>query len=65
MQPIHKEHICRHLECPPDKVRILDIEDRYDRDDPELINELQRKAAPILDEWASANENKTRLKTLD
>jgi predicted protein tyrosine phosphatase len=53
MQPVHKEHICEHRKwCNPDKVKILDIEDKYAREHPELINQLHRKVPPILEEWA-------------
>ena len=51
MESAHKEHICGNLKCNPNKVLVLGIEDQYRRDDPRLINELQRKVPPILEKW--------------
>lgn len=48
MEPSHSEFIFGHFRCDPDKVRVLDIPNRYVREDPELITELQRKITPIL-----------------
>ncbi len=49
MQPVHAEYLYTHFECKPNIIHVLDISDRYVRDDPELIQELQLKAAPFLD----------------
>jgi predicted protein tyrosine phosphatase len=49
MEPDHAEYIHGHFKCDPNKMRILDIGNKYARDDPELIRELEEKARPILD----------------
>lgn len=38
-----------HFKCNPNKLHVLNISNRYVREDPELIQELQLKAASILD----------------
>lgn len=48
MQPVHAEYIHRHFKCDAKKMRVLDIEDKYTKDDPELIRELKKKVRPIL-----------------
>ena len=49
MEPLHSEYVHTHFKCDPNKVRVLDIVNRYIRDEPELIQLLQMKVAPILD----------------
>ena len=49
MEPEHAEYIYGHFKCDPNKMRALDVGNRYVRDDPELIRELEEKALPILD----------------
>jgi len=49
MEAIHAYYVKAHFKCDSSKLRILGIRDRYYRDDPELIQELKEKAAPILD----------------
>jgi predicted protein tyrosine phosphatase len=49
MEPHHADYIYEHFKCTPDKVRILGISDKYIRDDPALIHELQVKVPPILE----------------
>lgn len=49
MEPDHAEYIHGHFNCDPNKMRILDIGNKYARGDPELIRELEEKALPILD----------------
>lgn len=49
MEPLHARHIHTCFDCNPEKVRILNIADRYVRDDPELIRELRRKVPPLLE----------------
>ncbi len=51
MAPIHGHYIRSHFQSSPYKIRILNIADRYPRDDPELISTLQRKVPPILEEY--------------
>jgi predicted protein tyrosine phosphatase len=51
MEPIHSQYIHAHFKCRPDKIRILNIADRYLRDDPKLISLLRKKAPPFLDEY--------------
>ena len=48
MEPDHSRFISANFNCNPDKIHILNIEDIYMRDDPELIRELQNKVPPIL-----------------
>jgi len=50
MEKGHSEYITSHFQCSPDKIRILNIADRYFRDDPQLVTELRRKVPPILQE---------------
>jgi predicted protein tyrosine phosphatase len=49
MELHHAKYIHVHFKCDPKKMRVLKVEDRYARDDPELIRELKEKALPILD----------------
>lgn len=49
MEPLHAKYIYAHFKCDPNKMRVLKVEDRYARDDPELIRALEEKALPILD----------------
>jgi predicted protein tyrosine phosphatase len=49
MEPLHAEYLFKHFKCKSNKLHVLNISNRYARDDPELIQELQLKAAPILD----------------
>jgi predicted protein tyrosine phosphatase len=49
MEPHHAKYIHEHFKCAPKKMRVLKVEDRYARDDPELTRELEEKALPILD----------------
>jgi len=49
MEPDHAEYIHGHFKCDPNKMRILDIGNKYVRGDPALIRELEEKALPILD----------------
>lgn len=45
----HVQHIQIHFKCNSDKIHNLDIANKYVRNDPELIRELQNKVQPILD----------------
>jgi len=49
MEQIHAEYIRTCFHCPIEKLRILNIRDKYPRDDPELIRELERKIPPLLE----------------
>lgn len=49
MEQIHAEYIQTRFHCGNEKLRILNIPDRYSRDDPELIRELERKIPPLLE----------------
>ena len=51
MEATHRDYIRSHFQCSPDKIRILNIADRYFRGDPELVSELRRKVPPILQEY--------------
>jgi predicted protein tyrosine phosphatase len=51
MEPHHAEHILTHFKTNPDKIRVLNIADRYFRNDSELIQELKKKVIPILETW--------------
>jgi predicted protein tyrosine phosphatase len=48
MDPIHSRYIHAHFQCDPGKIQILNIADRFFRDDPELISILQKKVPQIL-----------------
>lgn len=50
MESIHGDYIRSHFQCNQDKIRTLNIPDRYFRDDPELIAVLRKKVPPLLDE---------------
>jgi predicted protein tyrosine phosphatase len=50
MEVAHGDYICSHFQCSPQKVRILNIPDRYFREDPELVRLLQKKVPPVLEE---------------
>lgn len=49
MEPHHAEHILVHFKTNPNKIKVLNIPDRYFRNDPELIQELKKKALLILE----------------
>jgi predicted protein tyrosine phosphatase len=49
MEPIHSQYIRENFECGSGKIKVLNIADRYFREDPELIRELRRKVAPLLE----------------
>ena len=49
MEPVHAYYVNTHFKCDPKKVIVLNIADRYYRDDPKLIRELKEKVGPILD----------------
>ncbi len=50
MEVAHRDYICSHFQCSPQKVRILNVPDRYFREDPELVRLLQKKVPPVLEE---------------
>jgi predicted protein tyrosine phosphatase len=56
MEPRHAEHILTHFKTTPDKIRVLNIPDRYVRNDPELVRELKQKVIPILETWKPTAE---------
>ncbi|MGO9643753.1 MAG: phosphotyrosine protein phosphatase [Candidatus Bathyarchaeia archaeon] len=49
MEPIHSQYIHANFQCNPNKIYVLNIADRYFREDPELIRELRRKVTPLLE----------------
>ncbi len=49
MEVAHGDHIRSHFQCSPEKVRVLNIPDRYFRGDPELVSLLQKKVPPVLE----------------
>ena len=49
MEPIHSQYIRENFQCAPEKIKVLNIADRYFREDPELIHELKRKVSPLLE----------------
>jgi len=51
MESQHAEYIHTNFESDSDKIKVLDIPDIYVRNDPELIQELKKKALPILENW--------------
>jgi predicted protein tyrosine phosphatase len=51
MESHHAECIQTHFKTDPGKIRVLNIPDRYLRDDPELVKELKNKVTPILETW--------------
>ncbi len=51
MEPIHSEYITSHFQCSPEKIRLLNIPDKYFRDDPELITVLRRKVPQLLENY--------------
>jgi len=51
MESGHSEYITSHFHVSPDKILVLNIRDKYFRDDPELVSELRRKVPPILQEY--------------
>jgi predicted protein tyrosine phosphatase len=51
MEPYHAGQLLTHFRLKPDKVKVVNIPDRYLRNDPELIRELKAKVVPILENW--------------
>jgi len=49
MEPIHSQYIRENFQCGSDKIKVLNIADKYFREDPELIRELRRKVTPLLE----------------
>jgi predicted protein tyrosine phosphatase len=50
MEPVHKQFIESQFKCNLDKIHVLNIADRYYRDDPELVRLLRNRVRPILEE---------------
>ena len=51
MEPEHAEYIAQNFNSNGDKIKVLNIPDIYRRNDPELIQELKKKALPIIETW--------------
>jgi predicted protein tyrosine phosphatase len=51
MEETHRRQINTNYKCNPDKIRVLDISDRFYRNDPELVRLLRLKVPPILDRY--------------
>jgi predicted protein tyrosine phosphatase len=51
MERIHSQYIHANFRRDMSKVHVLNIADKYFRDDPELIRELLKKVPSILDEY--------------
>jgi predicted protein tyrosine phosphatase len=49
MEPIHSQYLRENFRCGSDKIKVLNIADKYFREDPELIRELRRKVTPLLE----------------
>jgi len=49
MEPIHSQYLRENFQCGSDKIKVLNIADKYFREDPELIRELRRKVTPLLE----------------
>jgi predicted protein tyrosine phosphatase len=49
MEPEHAEYLETNFNCTPSKLKVLNIADRYTRDDPQLIRQLERTAITILE----------------
>lgn len=49
MESEHSEYIKAYFKCASGKLKVLYIADRYFRNDPELIRELERKVIPLLE----------------
>ena len=56
MEPHHAEHIQTHFKTNPNKIRTLNIPDRYLRNDPDLMQELKNKVTPILETWKPTSQ---------
>jgi predicted protein tyrosine phosphatase len=48
MEQHHAEYIQTNFRLTPAKIRVLNIPDRYARNDPALVQELRRKVSGIL-----------------
>jgi predicted protein tyrosine phosphatase len=48
MEQEHYEFLQMYFKLSQDKVKIANIADRYSRDDPELVRQLERKVTPML-----------------
>jgi len=49
MEVVHSDYIRPRFQSSQEKIRVLNIPDRYFRDDPELVSLLQTKVPPILE----------------
>ena len=49
MEPEHEKYIKAYFKFAPGKLKVLNIADRYFRNDPDLIRELERKVIPLLE----------------
>jgi len=49
MEPFHMDYVAANFQQSQAKVMVLNITDRYYRDDPELLRELRVKVTPILE----------------
>jgi predicted protein tyrosine phosphatase len=48
MESEHVDYIKAQFKYAPAKLKVLNITDRYFRDDPDLVRELDRKVIPLL-----------------
>lgn len=51
METMHGRYIRTHFRCAKGKVHVLNIADRYYRDDPELKRELLEKVPSVLEHY--------------
>ena len=49
MEPMHSHYLRSQFKFDPKKLHVLNIADRYYRDEPELKRELLKKIPPILE----------------
>lgn len=58
MEAAHGGFIYEHFRSGSDKTCVLNIPDRYFRNDPELISELMRRVPPVLERYKATDSRR-------
>ena len=54
METAQANYLMVAFKCVPNKVKVLNVDDRYYFGDPQLIKELEVKAVPLLRRYSAS-----------
>ena len=54
MEPAQAQYLVAAFKCASNKVKVLNIADRFFFDDPQLIRELESKVVPLLNKYSAS-----------